>query len=809
MKIHIPILLSLLFLPLFLQSQPQITQVVLSADTVDRYAMLEVTVDLQANYSNPYDPAQISLVATFQGPGGDSLSIPGFFMQPYNLPAPDQPVASGPPVWRIRFSPDAPGNWQFSLSLKDSNGQSNTQPYSFHCKPSQHQGFVRGTAGNYFLQDNGEAFITLGENLAWGIPEGSFAVYERWLDSLADNGANFVKLMMVPWSFGIEWNNTGLGNYTARQDRARHLDWVLQLARERNIRVQLAFLIHDALAANSSNHWASSPYNQVNGGPCATVTQFFTDSIPRQIFSNYLRYILARWSAYPEIIAWELISEGDNVQNYTQIKSEVSLWLREMNQVVKDLDPYDRPITAGFAISANDPDYWNDPLTTYTQLHLYDDYSDFGMAMYDWIRSYMERYPKPCIVGEMGLSHQPDTIIKYDPDGIAFRNALWTTMLSGALGSGMHWWWDNYIDPQGLYHHYRGPGALLAAAPPPDSTWRPARPELRSLNPDTLVVLPGFQQLFIKSPANYFIVENGGLLEPSARSLGSFLYGKGSLVMPFRNPPSFSVNYPSNGSLMITTGNYVISSTLQVSIDGIPTFSQDVQANTSYTIPVPAGRHEILVENINTGNGGCEIYAYTFHPYRSEARVFALLGRNGGLGWIQHQDLLWTKWYDLQGLYAPISDALMVVPALADSAYTIRWFDAWSGQVLGGQVLVAGSDSLYIDVPDFSPDLAFTLERGQTIGLSPEPVLPQGKLSVFPNPSIGPVVINLSLPLAGKVDIQIFDSSGRVVAEPFSAYLDAGERRIPWEGAAQLSPGLYVVKMMSAGGMVTFKMVRQ
>ncbi|MBE0641687.1 MAG: DUF5060 domain-containing protein [Bacteroidales bacterium] len=809
MRIFAYLLLFLSLLPLLLNGQPQVTQISLSADSVDRYSLLEITVGLQATYTNAYDPSQASLEGIFMSPSGDSLRMPGFFMQPYTLTSPDQPVASGPPVWRIRFSPDAPGNWQFKLRLKDASGETSTQWTQFFCLPSTHPGFVRGTSGNYFRLDNGQAFITLGENLAWGIPEGSFAVYERWMDSLAANGANFVKLMMVPWSLSIEWDNTGLGNYAARQDRARHLDWLLQLARERNIRVQFAFMIHDVLASNTSNHWASSPYNQLNGGPCANVTQFFTDSIPRQKFTNYLRYIIARWSAYPEIIAWELISEGDNVQNYNQIKSEVSLWLREMNGVVTALDPYKRPITAGFAISANDADYWNHPQTAYTQLHLYDDYPDFGMAMYDWSRSYMERYPKPFIVGEMGLSHQPDTIIKYDPDGIAFRNALWTTMLSGALGSGMHWWWDNYIDPQGLYRHFRGPGALLQLAPPPDSTWKAFRPELRTTHPDPLVIYPGFQQLFMKPPANHFIVENGGLLEPSVRSLGTFLYGKGSLVLPFRNPPSFSVDFPANGSMAIITGNYVVSSTLQVSVDGIPAFSQDVQANSEYVIPIPVGKHEVLVENINTGNGGCEVFAYAFHPYRSEARAFALVGDDGGIGWLQHQDLLWGEWYDRQGTYTPITDAVMVIPGMPDSSYTVRWVDAWSGQALTSQVVIPSGDSLWIDVPDFAPDLAFVLEVGNTIGIRPEAMRPGGSLSVFPNPSIGPVILNLDLPYSGKVDIQVYDSSGRVVASPLSRFLTSGSHRIPWDQTEALQAGMYIVRMTFGREILTFKMIRQ
>ena len=803
-------ILILIFFPCILTAQPQVLQLNLSANPVAQYALVEINPVLQASYTNPYDPQQIDLKAVFLAPDGDSMVVAGFFMQPYDLPAPDQAIASGPPVWRIRFSPDKPGNWQFRLRVTDTSGSTLTPWDTFLCTPSAHPGFVRGSAGQYFVQDNGECFITLGENMAWGVPEGKFAPYERWMDSLANNGANFIKIMMVPWAFSIEGGTNGPGDYSARQDRARHLDWVLELARARNIRVQLAFMIHDVLSTNWSNHWATNPYNQINGGPCATVTQFFTDEGAKRHFKNYLRYSVARWSAYPEIIAWEVISEGDNVENYSQIKTEVSAWLQEMNTWIHATDPWQRPITAGFASSVNDPDYWNHPFTSFTQLHLYDDYPDFEKEVYDWSRTYLDKYPRPFIIGEMGLSHSPDTIVKYDPEGIAFRNAIWTTMLSGALGCGMHWWWDNYIDPQALYHHFRGPAALLNNGPAPDSTWQPARPELITTNTDTLILVPGFQQLFMMAPANLFTVEPGGFLEPSVRMLGAFLYGKGSMVSSFRNPPSFDANFHSNGTFTIITGNYVVSSTLQVNIDGIPAWSQVVQANAEYSIPIPAGRHLLLVENISTDNGGCEISSYAFHPFLSEARSFALLGNEGGIGWMQRQDFHWQKWYAAGGSFPLVENAVLVIPGFTDSLYTIHWIDPWSGQELSSALLYPSGDTLLADVPDFAPDLAFWLAAGNTLGTDPVQELTVGSFSVFPNPSIGMLSFNLDIPVSGKVEIVVYDSSGRAVYAPFQGFLPAGKHRINWsEGTESLTPGLYIARASVPGGMMVFKIIRQ
>jgi hypothetical protein len=40
--------------------------------------------------------------------------------------------------------------------------------------------------------------------------------YERWLDALSSNGGNFARLWMSSWAFGIEWQDTPLGDYSKR-----------------------------------------------------------------------------------------------------------------------------------------------------------------------------------------------------------------------------------------------------------------------------------------------------------------------------------------------------------------------------------------------------------------------------------------------------------------------------------------------------------------------------------------------------------------------------------------------------------------
>jgi hypothetical protein len=43
------------------------------------YALLELTVDLEARYDNPYDAREVRLEGVFTGPDGSTWNVPGFW----------------------------------------------------------------------------------------------------------------------------------------------------------------------------------------------------------------------------------------------------------------------------------------------------------------------------------------------------------------------------------------------------------------------------------------------------------------------------------------------------------------------------------------------------------------------------------------------------------------------------------------------------------------------------------------------------------------------------------------------------------
>jgi endoglucanase Acf2 len=76
----------------------------------------------------------------------------------------------------------------------------------------------------------------------------------------------------------------------------------------------------------------------------------------------------------------------------------------------------------------------------------------------------------------------------------------------------------------------------------------------------------------------------------------------------------------------------------------------------------------------------------------------------------------------------------------------------------------------------------------------------------YPNPFNPSTEINYSLPLAGQVRLEVFNTLGQKVSELVNAYQDAGTHRVSFDGG-NLSTGLYLLRMTSGDLTLTRKML--
>ena len=85
----------------------QITAVTPNTTTAPLYGRIELQVDLQATYDNPFDPAQISVDAQVTPPSGKSYTVPAFYSQSFtrDLTGKGEVLKpAGQPSWQVRLA---------------------------------------------------------------------------------------------------------------------------------------------------------------------------------------------------------------------------------------------------------------------------------------------------------------------------------------------------------------------------------------------------------------------------------------------------------------------------------------------------------------------------------------------------------------------------------------------------------------------------------------------------------------------------------------------------------------------------------
>jgi hypothetical protein len=407
----------------------------------------ELAVDTDGVYLNPFDPAEVDLSVTFSGPDNLTLSAPAFWYQDFD-PSTGSPF--GEPGFRVRFTPPVPGKWSASALLRPPALHSDPLELTVSANPSA-RGLVRLHPANkrYFAFDDGSTFFPVGLNIGWGA-DAPVQDYTRWLDGLSANGGSIIRVWMASWSFGIEWNDTPLGDYTNRLYRAWQLDQIFRLAEERGIYVELVLLNHGAFSARVNPEWQNNPYNAANGGPCANPEDFVTNLEARGYFERRLRYVAARWAYSPNLFAWEWWNEA----NWTPIADPAMTdWIQAMTPVLKANDPYDHLISTSYADGAR-PAVNNLAEIDFAQLHLYDS-SDPAASFPDLAEQWNQQIPdKPVLFAEFGASAGVEDANSFDRGGLHLHNGLWAATFNGFASPAMYWWWDLYVDPLNLWGVY-------------------------------------------------------------------------------------------------------------------------------------------------------------------------------------------------------------------------------------------------------------------------------------------------------------------------------------------------------------------
>jgi len=452
---------------------------------VRQHERAEIALPGDPATGNPFDPTAAALDATVTPPSGKPMRVPGFWFQDYKRSYKEAVrtevlEAVGKPEWRVRFSSGEVGVHKVVLE----SGRRRSAPLEIAIKAGPGRGAVRVSQRNRrYLEDaGGRAFFPIGQNLCMSPDREGTYYFEKMLGKLSAGGANYVRLWEEYYpqgdlkrpsapgdgsntGFPLETVPTGIGTYDL--ECAWKLDTVAELCRKNGILWQLCLENVVWWNRKMPHRWKRNPYNAEKGGPCREPADYLTNPKCRELAARRHRYSVARWGWDPNLVAWEMWNEVDNMDGFTPEAN--ADWHRDLCGRLRALDPWKHLVTSSW----RDGKMFALPEIDLVQAHSYWPV-EYDAAQYTVQDSdhLMRPYGKPYFFGEQGMNDRFDL----DPEGKVFHDHLWASSLSGAAGAGLEWHWGTYVDKHDLYRHYTALSKFLRDADWPAREWKPVRP---------------------------------------------------------------------------------------------------------------------------------------------------------------------------------------------------------------------------------------------------------------------------------------------------------------------------------------------
>ncbi|GEM_PF-1293426 len=766
-----------------------------ASGNIDLYALYEAKWNINRTYINPYDADIIDATAYMTRPDGSTAAIPAYWYEDYtrSLVGDTEILIRNPAGdgWKLRYSPRELGQYSYYIEMREQPSNlyiryPSSGDISFSAVASDNKGFlnVSATDSNYMEYSDHSPYIGIGHNLnGWEWDgEGSTGTsnsvgtyeYDAWLDAMYANGANmthfdFSEGDQIEWTggddelpFSEDWN--GLVHYN--QQTAWKMDHRFHKAEQYGIAFRLT-LSHwedfDEETGAAFPHWGwnRNPYNASVGGTAESVTEFFKDYQSRLAYKKYLRYVTARYAYSTSVMAWELWNEVDNADYGTKGYHEalVTDWHIEMSRYFKQIDPNHHPVTTSFANTQAGNALWNNDAMDLTTFHRYTYYNQFYPDGYKWFdtEELMAKlvedrrgFGKPALVGEWALSPGGDIQRDYDPEGIAFHNQLWASVMSKALGTAMHWTWGSYIHANNLYGHYAPLQSFLKDVDPRGMTafrnFDTGRTNIMAFNMDSAF---GWTPS-IGNSATLSVTEGSRLLKEGNRSVR----------MGYHFSPT-----GSQGEFMERNISSDISSKTIADIDRISFWvyndaaNPDVRLYLKLTEQSGGGEYEPAdwtapgtQYQLNwTGWRKIEIplSAMTLAPYSSDAipglqlgdvtlvkiGMHNVSGSSDATGFVHIDDLIFSDSIRVMGMKATdkaigwaqdyrhtfvdretaysapvLTNQTYTLTGMSDGVYTVEFHNTYDGTVTVDYATASGG-LLTIGLPDFSKDIAFKVSK--------------------------------------------------------------------------------------------------
>lgn len=703
--------------------EPSISIEKMNLEVVPLYGLLEVDLNVTANFKNPFNPEEVDVRAVFTSPSNRVITVPAFYYQEYNrgfTGGQEKLTPIGKPYWKVRFTPQETGEYKFHAELEDEGKTITTGELKFSVVSSDSHGFVRisNKDPRYFRFDDNSSRFFIGHDVCWFSSKGTYD-YDEWFSSMSSNGETITRIWMAPWAFGIEWKK--LGKYDMTE--AWRLDYVLNKAKAKGIYVLLCLMNHGQLQAKEiTAQWKDNPYNSANKGPIAKPEDFWTSKAAIDLFKKRLRYIVARWGYSTNILAWELWNEVELTDNYDF--GTVAKWHTEMAQYIRQIDPYKHLIT-----TSSDPKFGSLNSIDFLTVHRYGPtgFLDIGDAVHDMLSSLIQRYRKPVLLSEFGADWRwfGDSYTNKDTEGIQIHNGIWSSIHSGSASSAMLWWWDSYIHPNNLYHHFKALSRYLQGIKPDEAEFRPLEAKLimpQNISVEDLcdvTVYPGLG--WAKPETNQFTVDPYGNV-PNVSQLSAYVQGR--YHPELRNNPVFTVDFPFGGDAVIHVNSVANSgAVMKIYVDGSTARTVELEDrdgkndgsaneyNLDVTVPVPVGKHTVAVDNAGNDWFTIDYVKFTDAALKiGRTRVIGLSNGTFALVWIQNKEHTW--WNAVNGIPTETLRKVNIeLLGFQNGKYTLEWWDTYTGETVKQETFDVTEGSIFVTVENLDKDISLKIEK--------------------------------------------------------------------------------------------------
>ncbi|MFN4146483.1 MAG: DUF5060 domain-containing protein [Runella sp.] len=264
---------------------------------VPRWSVYEIALTSTAVRPNPYVETQ--LTATFVGPKGIKITVRGFW--------------DGGQTFRIRFAPTEIGIWKYTTNSNDPSLHNQKGQLTCTSPLPQAHGFVRRDEAHpyHFVRDDGSRYLMLGTTY-YGLISSALVnkSYRATIDSCLKYGINKIRFRINvkicqneinPGPCSSVW---GQDHDHLNLTHLRVVDELLTYMAERN-------MVADLMPFDSQEKFYGTDAQDL----------------------RYLRYVLARFAAYPNVI-WCLTNEFQRVPNKPR-----AFW-NTVGNIVRAEDPY-------------------------------------------------------------------------------------------------------------------------------------------------------------------------------------------------------------------------------------------------------------------------------------------------------------------------------------------------------------------------------------------------------------------------------------------------------------------------------------